>query len=161
MNTDEPTLRKPLILWPGVAIAVLLVLVCYVFPIFAPQYAGLAMLWAAGGALLIFLWWLLFSRARWYERLGALVLMIAAAIAERPFVHASIARCVQGYLSFILAIPPLSLALVGWAAVSRRLAPAARGAAVIVAIVLGCLPWVIVRTCGIQADGRGGFHFRW
>src|SRR4030088_493200 len=98
MKTNEPTLRKPLRLWPGVAIAVLLVLVCYVFPIFAPQNAGLAMLWAAGGALLIILWWLLFSRARWYERVGAIVLMVAAVIAERPFVHPSISGGAMGNL---------------------------------------------------------------
>src|ERR1700687_4732284 len=154
MKTNEPTLRKPLRLWPGIVGAMLLVLVGYIIPIFAPQNAGLAMLWAAGGALLILLWWLLFSRARWYERLGALVLIIAAVIAERPFVHASIAGGAQGYLSYILAIPTWSVSLVGWAAVSRRLAPGARGAAALVAVLLGCLPWVVVRTGGINADGR-------
>jgi outer membrane protein assembly factor BamB len=161
MRTNEPTVRKPLRLWPGVAIAVLLVLVGYVAPIFAPRYAGLAMLWALGSALLVILWWLLFSRARWYERVGALVLMIAAVIAERPFVHASISGGAQGYLSYILAIPTLSVALVGWAAVSRRLAPGARAAAAVGAVLLGCLPWVVVRTGGINADGRSDFHLRW
>ena len=34
MNTNEPTPRKPLRLWPGVAAAVLLVLVGYVSPDF-------------------------------------------------------------------------------------------------------------------------------
>ena len=36
------------------------------------------MIAAALFALIVILWWLLFSRARWYERLGGLVLMIAA-----------------------------------------------------------------------------------
>jgi outer membrane protein assembly factor BamB len=161
MKTNEPTPRKPLRRWPGVAIAVLLVLAGYVIPIFAPQYAGLSMLWALAGALLVILWWLLFSRARWYERVGALVLMIAAVIAERPFVHASIAGGAQGYLSYILGIPPLSVALVGWAAVSRRLAPGARAAAAVIAVLLGCLPWMLVRTGGINANGRSDFHWRW
>ena len=83
MNTNEPTSRKPLRLWPGVAAAVLLVLVGYVIPIFVPRYAGLAMIWAVAGALIVILWWLFFSRARWYERLGAIVLMIAAVFAEK------------------------------------------------------------------------------
>ncbi len=161
MKIDEPTPRKPLRLWPGVVAAVLLVLVSYVIPIFAPQYAGISMLWAVAGALLVILWWLLFSRARWYERVGALVLMIAAVIAERPFVHASIAGGAQGYLSYILGIPTLSVALVAWAAVSRRLAPGARAAAAVVAVLLGCLPWVIVRTGGLNANGRSDFHWRW
>ena len=117
MNTNESTVRKPLRLWPGVVGAVLLVLVGYVVPIVVPAYAGLGMIWAVLGALILILWWLLFSRARWYERVGAVVLMIAAVVAERPFVHASIAGGAMGNLSYILAIPTLSVALVAWAAV--------------------------------------------
>ena len=49
----------------------------------------------------------------------------------------------MGNLSYILAIPTLSVALVAWAAASRRLAPGARGAAAVVAVVLGCLPWML------------------
>jgi outer membrane protein assembly factor BamB len=64
-------------------------------------------------------------------------------------------------LTYILAIPTLSVALVAWAAASRRLAPGARGAAVLVAVVLGCLPWTLLRTGGISADGRSDFHLRW
>ena len=161
MNISEPIFRKPIRLWPGTALATLILLALYAIPAVAPPYAGLGMLGAAAGALLVLVWWLLFSRARWYERLGALVLIVAATIAERPFVHASIAGGGQGYLSYILVLPTLCVALVGWAAVSRRLAPASRAAAAIVAIVLGCLPWVIVRTGGISADGRSDFHFRW
>src|SRR5258708_12565477 len=108
MKIDEPTPRKPLRLWPGVVAAVLLVLVSYVIPIFAPQYAGISMLWAVAGALLVILWWLLFSRARWYERVGALVLMIAAVIAERPFVPPSIARAPHPSSSYIPPLPPFS-----------------------------------------------------
>ncbi len=130
MNTNGPRLRKPLRLWPGVAGAVLLVIVGYVVPIVVPAYAGLAMIWAALCALLLILWWLFFSRARWYERVGAVVLMIAAVIAERPFVHASIAGGAMGNLSYILAIPTLSVALVAWAWVepsSRTRRPGRRG----------------------------------
>ena len=161
MNTNESISRKPLRLWPGVAAAVLLVLVGYVIPIFAPRYAGLGMLGAAVCGLIVILWWVFFSRARWYERLGAIVLIIAAAFAEKYVVHASIAGGAMGNLSYILAIPTLSVALVAWAAVSRRLSPGARGAAAVVAVLLGCLPWVLVRTGGISADGRSDFHLRW
>jgi len=161
MNTNEPTPRKPLRLWPGVAAAALLVLVGYVVPILAPRYGGLAMLWALGGALIVILWWLLLSRARWYERLGAVVLIIAAAFAEKYVVHASLAGGAMGYLSHILAIPTLSVALVAWAAASRRLAPVSRGGAAAFAVVLGCLPWILMRTDGINADGRSDFHWRW
>ena len=91
MSNNEPTLRKPLRLWPGVVLAVLLVLVGYVIPIFAPRYAGLGMIGAALCARFVILWWLLFSRARLVRTRGAIVLMIAAVVAERPLVHPSIA----------------------------------------------------------------------
>jgi outer membrane protein assembly factor BamB len=161
MNANAPTVRKPLRLWPGVAGAGLLVMVGYVTPIFVPRYAGLGMIGAAVCALMVILWWLFFSRARWYERLGAIVLMIAAAFAEAYVVHPSIAGGAMGNLTYVLAIPTLSVALVAWAAASRRLAPEARGAAAVVAVVLGCLPWVLLRTGGINADGRSDFHWRW
>jgi outer membrane protein assembly factor BamB len=161
MNTNEPTPQKPLRLWPGVAAAVLLVLVGYVIPIFVPRYAGLGMMSAVACALIVILWWLFFSRARWYERLGAIALMIGAVLGEKSVVHASIAGGGMGNLSYVLVVPTLSVALVAWAAASRRLAPGARGATAVVAVVLGCLPWVLVRTGGITADGRSDFHWRW
>jgi outer membrane protein assembly factor BamB len=157
-NSSAP---RPLRLWPGVAAALLLVLIGYVIPIFAPRYAGLGMIGAAVCALIVILWWVLFSRARWYERVDAIVLILAAVFAEKYVVHASIAGGAMGNLSYILAIPTLSVALVAWAAVSRRLAPSARGAAAVVAVLLGCLPWMLVRTGGISADGRSDFHLRW
>ena len=103
MNTNEPASQKPLRLWPGVAAAVLLVLVGYVIPIFVPSFAGLGMIGAVVCALLVILWWLLFSRARWYERLGAIVLMIAAALAVKYVVHPSIAGGAMGNLAQVLA----------------------------------------------------------
>jgi hypothetical protein len=162
MSTNQPTPRKPLRLWPGVTVAALLVLIGYVVPLFNPAYAGYGMMGAALLGLIIILWWLLLSRARWYERLAAVPLMILGAyVVHNYVVHPSIAGGAQGYLTYILAIPTLSVALVAWAVASRRLQPAARGAAAIAAIVLGCLPWMIVRTGGISADGRSDFHFRW
>jgi outer membrane protein assembly factor BamB len=161
MNTTDPTPRKPLRLWPGVAAAALLVLVGYVVPFAVPRYGGLGMLWAVAGALVILLWWLFFSRARWYERLGALVIVFAAAFAEKYVVHPSIAGGAMGNLSLILTIPTFCVALDAWAVVSRRLSPSTRGAAAFVAIALGCLPWVLLRTGGINADGRSDFHWRW
>ena len=161
MNMNEPASQRPLRLWPGAAAAVLLVLIGYVVPIFAPRFAGLGMIGAVVCALIVLLWWLFFSRARWYERLGAIALIIAAAFAEKYVVHPSIAGGAMGNLAYVLAIPTLTVALVGWAFASRRLAPGARAAAVVVAVLFGCLPWMLLRTGGISADGRSDFHLRW
>ncbi len=158
---DAPTAPKPLRLWPGVAAAALLVLAGYVTPIFMPQYAVFGMIGAVGCALIVLLWWLLFSRARWFERVGAIVLMIATLVAQKYMVHPSIAGGAMGNLSYVLAIPTLSVALVGWAAASRRLAAGPRSAAAILALALGCLPWMLIRTGGIDASGHSDFHWRW
>ena len=161
MNMNEPISQRPLRLWPGVAAAVLLVLIGYVVPIFSPRFAGLGMIGAVVCALIVLLWWLFFSRARWYERLGAIALIIAAAFAEKYVVHPSIAGGAMGNLAYVLAIPTLTVALVGWAFASRRLAPGGRAAAVVVAVLVGCLPWILLRTGGLTADGKSDFHWRW
>src|SRR6188768_1040312 len=113
MDTNEPAPRKRLRLWPGVTAAALLVLIGYVVPLFNPAYGGYGMMGAALFGLIILLWWLLFSRARWYERLAALPLMILAAyVAHEYIVHPSISGGAMGYLTYGLAIPTLSVALV-------------------------------------------------
>jgi outer membrane protein assembly factor BamB len=154
-------MTKPLRVWPGIIIAALVVAIGYVTPIVAPGQGMLILLAPVIGAVLILLWWLLFSRARWYERIGAIVVIAAATFAQQYVVHPSIAGGAMGMMSYVLAAPTLCIALVGWAWVSRALAPAGRGAAVVAAVVLGCLPWALVRTGGIYGTGKSDFHWRW
>ncbi|MCZ6571509.1 MAG: hypothetical protein O7B23_15265, partial [Deltaproteobacteria bacterium] len=65
-----------------------------VVPIFLPEsaavrvFAGFAGL---AGTLLIVVWWAFFSRAPWWERLGAIALMIVALVATPRFLDESIA----------------------------------------------------------------------
>ena len=89
MNTVEPatTARKPLRLWPGVALATVVALGWYVVPVLAPDRIVQSFFAGLGGAAAIVLWWLLFSRASWVERVGALALMGAAIALTRPLVH--------------------------------------------------------------------------
>ena len=54
-QTDQPTPRKPLRLWPGVILAVLLVLERYVVPVVAPGLMLYGVLGGVVGALLIVL----------------------------------------------------------------------------------------------------------
>ena len=78
-QTNEPTSRKPLRLWPGIVAVVLLWLARFGLKAVIPGFRGfsLGMQWALGAAVAVLLWWLFFSRARWFERLGAIVVMIA------------------------------------------------------------------------------------
>src|SRR5262249_11751221 len=113
--------RKPLRLWRGVVIVILLWLIKFGQPFVAADallYGVFAVF--VGGAAIV-LWWLLLSRARWFERLGAVALMLVGLFATRRIVDVSIATGAMGYLFFFLAIPVLSSALVVWAVATRRL----------------------------------------
>jgi outer membrane protein assembly factor BamB len=160
--------RRPLRVWPGIVLAALLVLVRYVLP----SVAGDAMvgqlpmmmfgLFAALPlALGIILWWLFASRARWLERLGAIVLMIAAYFAVLPLLDPSMAGGIMGTMLFIYVVPVFAIALVAGAIVARGLDTGARRAVIAGAIVLAAGAWTLLRTGGITGDGERDFQLRW
>ena len=72
MDLEHSTPRKPLRLWPGVVIVALQWLVMFGLPIVAPEHGGTAILGGFIGGLIVLLWWLFLSRARWMERLAAI-----------------------------------------------------------------------------------------
>src|SRR5216684_2871438 len=121
-QTDEPTPRKPLRLWPGVVIVILQWVLRFGVPVVMPGATLVAMIGAVVGGLAIAVWWLFLSRAPWSERVGALVLMIIATVGTKLIVHESIAGAGMGMLIFILAFRILGCAIVVWALGSRRLA---------------------------------------
>jgi len=167
-QTNESTPRKPIRMWPGVAAALLLLLVRFVLPVVAPeaQFFGvnaqvIAVVGGLVGAMAIVVWWMFFSRAPWSERLGAIVVIIAASVATRPLTHVSIQNGMMGMMFAIYAVPPtLSLAFVGWAIASRRLSAGPRRAAMVVAILIGCGVWTLARTNGILG-GVADLEWRW
>jgi len=148
-HTDNTTAQKPLRLWPGVVIVVVQWLLWFVVPVVAPDAGLIGMLGGVAGALAVVVWWLFFSRARWSDRLGAIVLMIVAVIATRFVLHKSIQTAGLGRLFFIYALPGLSLALVGGAVAGRRLAAGSRRAVMVAAILVACGVWALLRTDGV------------
>ena len=167
-HTEEPPPPKPLRLWPGVVLALLVVLVRIVVPTLAPgamlfgaSVGMLAVLGGIIGGLAIVVWWLFFSRARWLERLGAIVLMIVAVWATSRLVHPSIANGMMGMMLPFFAIPVLGVALAAWAVASRRLSAGSRRASMAAAILLACAPFTLLRTGGITGDGASDLHWRW
>src|SRR5436305_7061499 len=122
MGLPRSTDTRPLRLWPGVVIVILQWLLRFVVPVVIPSALVFGLLGGIFvGGLAIILWWVFFSRAPWSERLGAIVLMIAAMIATKSIVDVSLATGAQGILLYILAIPGLCLAFVAWAVVTRNL----------------------------------------
>jgi outer membrane protein assembly factor BamB len=160
-QTDAPTSRKPLRLWPGVVAAVLLCLVRFVVPAVVPGAFGVGILGGLVGALAIVVWWTFFSRAPWSERLGALALMIVAFVATSRVIHVSIATGAMGMLFVISAIPVLSVAFVAWAVASRRLSDGVRRASMVATILLACGAWTLLRTDGITGGGGPQWAWRW
>jgi outer membrane protein assembly factor BamB len=154
--------QKPLRLWPAVAIAIVQLLVMVGAPLLAPDGGALiGMLGGVVGALLIAVWWLLFSRAPWSERVGAIVLMVVAIFATRTVAHASMVGAGQGMMLYFLPMPYLALALVAWAVVTRHLHDGVRRAALVPAIIIACAPFALIRTAGIRGGASGEFHWRW
>jgi outer membrane protein assembly factor BamB len=162
MTQSNPSAsRKPLRLWPGVAFAIILVLSRFIVPAIVPDTAMLGFIGALGSALAIVLWWLLFSRAPWSERIGAIVMMVVAVFVTLPVVHESIRGGMMGMMLPISAFPFMSLGLVAWAVASRRLSTGPRWAALVAAILLSCGVWTLLRTDGITGAGTSQLAWRW
>ena len=160
-DRKRPSPRKPLRLWPGVVLAVLLLVGRFVVPAVAPEATMYGMLGGMAAALLIVVWWLLFSRARWFERLGALALMIAGLAVAPLLLHESIASGAMGYLYYFYAIPALAVVFVAWAVATRRLPDRTRRVTMVVAILAACAAWALVRTGGFTGYGDSDFAWRW
>jgi outer membrane protein assembly factor BamB len=152
---------KPLRIWPGVAIAVVMVLVAVVAPMVSADGGMYAMLGGVVGTLLILLWWLFFSRAPWLDRIAAIVLVAAAVVVSKFVVHLSIAGAGQGYLVYVLGIQPLALGLVIWAVLSRDARPSTRRLALVATVLLASVPIALIRTGGIGGSSGLDMHWRW
>ena len=121
-QTDQQIPQKPLRLWPGVVAVVLQWLAWLGLPVFVPEGAMYGLMAGVLFGPVIVVWWLFFSRAPWSERVGAIILMIAALAATTRILHESVATGAMGMLYFAYAVPTLILAFVAWAVVGRRLA---------------------------------------
>lgn len=154
--------RPPLRLWPAVVIVALQWFGRFVLPLFMPDSANLyGILGSLAWALVLLLWWLLWSRAPWSDRLGAIAVAAAALFATRALLDPSIATGAMGMLFPILVAPTLSLGLVVGAAAGRGRGPAARRVALFGAIAVSCLGWALVRTGGFTANFVHDFAWRW
>ena len=160
-TTSQSHSVKPLRLWPGITLAIALVLVRAAVPFLLPDLAIFGMLGAVVCGAAIGVWWLLFSRAPWIERIGTIVLMIAAVFLTVRIVHPSIANAGMGRMLPIFSLPVLGLTLVAAVTATRRLTAGLRRAAIAAAIVVGCGAFTVIRTGGITGDGESDLHWRW
>jgi len=159
---DLPTSQKPLRVWPGV-VAVVVLCLLWLVPFVVRDTFMIAMMGGLACGLVVLVWWLFFSRAPWVERVGAIILMVIALVATKRVVHESIAGGGMGMLLYVYAVPVMSLALVAWAVASRRLSLSSgpRRASLVVAILLACGVFTLLRTGGISGEGDSDLHWRW
>jgi outer membrane protein assembly factor BamB len=154
-------MRQPLRLWPGAAAAAVLCVALGILPFVLPSTATIAFIAGYSSAAFIVVWWLTFSRARWYERLGALAAMAAALAVTLPLVDRSIAGGAMGGLTYILAIPVMSLALVVWAFSTHRRSSLVRLASLPAAMLLACGLLTLLRTDGVGGETMFQLRWRW
>jgi len=152
---------KPLRLWPGVVIVLLQWLLRFGVPAFIPEAMVIGIIAGFAGGLAIVLWWLFLSRAPWFERLGAVALMIVALFATPRILHESIAKGAMGVLFPMLAIPVVSLAFVAWAIATHRLPNGIRRVTMIATILAACGVMALVRTGGVTGSFDNDLHWRW
>jgi outer membrane protein assembly factor BamB len=144
-----------------VLVVVLQWLVMFGLPLFVPEQGGAAVLAGIVAAFAVLIWWLLFSRVAWPERLGAIVLIVLAVVFTSRLVHASVANGMMGFMLYIYSAPVLSLALVVWAVTSRGRSTWARRVSMAAAILIACGTLTLVRTNGLSGDAASDFEWRW
>jgi outer membrane protein assembly factor BamB len=161
IQSSDTIHAKPVRLWPGVAAAVLMVLLRFVAPLVAAEGALIAIFGAVITGVAIVVWWTFFSRVPWPERLRVLVLMITAVFATRYIVHPSISGGMMGMmLPIYLAVPGVSFALVAAVFITRHATAATRRIAIVAAVVLACGLFTLLRTDGLKG-GTAQLAWRW
>ena len=160
-GAPESSPDKPLRIWPGVAGAIILVAGRFVIAPFVLGDGRMGVLAGMAGAAVILLWWLLFSRAPWLQRIGAVVLIGLAALVTPLFADPSIGGVNRGVMFTWLLPATVPLALVAAAILSRRSSTSVRWATITAAIVLGSGVWLLARTDGIKGEASAQLAWRW
>ncbi len=117
-STKQPTSAYlPLRVWPLYVLLIGMLLSRYSVDLIpdGPTYMWMIVAFGLCGCLLIILWWLTFSRARWTERAIGLLLLIAGVFLTVLFIHPSM----QGPAVIVLTIPT-GLVVFSLAAITTR-----------------------------------------
>ena len=151
--------RRPLRLWPGIAIVALVWLTRVAAPLVGVDPWTEFLLRVLGGfvgALAVLIWWLGFSRASWLERVAVVAVIVAVPAVTMALGHPSMFVWVLWY-----AAPVLSLALVVGAMVGRTLSERKRILVMALAIVLPGAAAQVLRIPGVAGQGVAAFAWRW
>ena len=160
-SSDSLNAVSNLRLWPGIWIVVLLLLCRFVVPVVIPEALPFGIIGSLAFGLLFMLWWLLFSRARWAERIGGLVVMVGSLVLTSFLVHESIATSMMGLMLPLYAMPGICLAFLLWATFCRRSADGPRWGSMVLVVFLASGVWTLFKTGGFSSDLDHDFSLRW
>jgi outer membrane protein assembly factor BamB len=157
-----PPPRPPIRLWPAFVIAGLGVVVFALLTNLLAtsesnptlMYVGFFTPIATG--LLLGLWWLFASRARWSQRLLLLLLFIALTIGTSLVLDPNL---VFAYIMF--AIPLAAIATLLWWAATPWLALSPRRIGLVAVLVASFAIWLVVRSDGATGYALPTFAWRW
>ena len=161
MQAPFPSARKPIRLWPGVAIVAIQWILRFIVPAVYADGILIGLLGAMAGGLLILLWWLFFSRAPWLDRLVGLAAIIGSFGLIKPLLDISMATGAQGMLFIVLAVPFVSMAFVLAVAATRKLAGGKRRAILAASVLASLVPWTFVKTGGLSSNFDNDLSWRW
>ncbi|MFZ4082594.1 MAG: PQQ-binding-like beta-propeller repeat protein [Pirellula sp.] len=164
--SEEISVALPKISWRPLRIWIpILLLPLMVFMRFVPGLVpdGPSMIWMASAfgpflvGLLVMLWWLLASRARWFERILGVLGVVGAVGIEQAVCHESM----RGPLPIVMTIP-MAIAAFALGAIlfGNRLSIHRTWLAIGLA-ALGAGYSALIKTDGVWGDFSFGFDWRW
>ncbi|MEM1452125.1 MAG: PQQ-binding-like beta-propeller repeat protein [Planctomycetota bacterium] len=164
-ETNEPRdtteTSRVLRLWPAVLLVVVQWGARFGLPLVAPDATPIGLLLSLACGLGLTVWWLFASRAPRGERWRVAGAVLVAFGVTFALLDPSLATGAMGLLFPMLAAPTLGLAFVLWAAGTARSAPGPRRLALVLALVVSCGCWALVRTGGFTAGFDNDLAWRW
>jgi len=164
--SEEVNVALPKISWRPLRIWIpILLLPLMVFMRFVPGLVpdGPSMIWMASAfgpflvGLLVMLWWLLASRARWFERILGVLGVVGAVGIEQAVCHESM----RGPLPIIMTIPMAIAAFALGAILYGNKLSIHRTWLAIGLAALGAGYSALIKTDGVWGDFSFGFNWRW
>jgi outer membrane protein assembly factor BamB len=156
----EPNRFRPLRIWIPILLLPLMGLMRFI-PDLVPNAPSYIWMVSAFGPFLVgavvVLWWLLFSRARWYERILGVIGIVAAIIVEQLLCHYSM----RGPLLIVMTIP-MAIAAFGIGAIlfGRRLSIRRTWIAIALAFLAAGFS-TLLQTDGVWGNFSFGLDWRW
>jgi outer membrane protein assembly factor BamB len=163
-SPSHDAVSRPLRIWPAVILAAGIVIVNLAV-IFFPELMQegslvvilLAMMGPALLGLLIVLWWLLFSRASWRERIQGLLAIGVVGLLTFFFADKSM----QGFPLVLGALPTGMAAFAGAVILTSRTSSSTRLMVALIALVAGFGYWTLLRFDGMYGTAKLERSWRW